>query len=405
MRRISLTMLALGLALVGACSEPPTAPPSGTIRPAGGGPALDATKFWEAGGAVGWSAIARALAVAHPTATPIHGQRIFAYLSLAEYDAVVAAEAAGGQPSSAAAAGGAALTVLSYFFPTEAAALEQDLVAQQDGPQWPGERHTDFAAGAAIGRAVGQQVVSSSQTDNFGAVFTGSYPTDAVHFWIPSPSVATVVLPGLRDMRPFFLTSADQFRPPPPAPVGSAEFAASLAEVRAIAANRTPEQLTAPLTLLFGPGTSGIAGRWNQQATDLIVSHHLTEREAAHAYALMHLAAMDAYIACWEAKYVYFEIRPTQADPTISTVVGVPNHPSYPSGHSCTSGAAAEVLARLFPDARSQVFDLADDIGIARMWGGVHYRIDVSVGLSLGKTVADYVASQDVHGHEAYRIQ
>jgi hypothetical protein len=208
----------------------------------------------------------------------------------------------------------------------------------------------------------------------------------------------------LKDMRPFFLTSADQFRPPLPWALGSTEFQVALQEVRDIAANRTLEQATAPLTYLYGPGTSGIAGRWNQEASDLIVSHHFDEIRAAHVFALMHMAAMDAYIACWEAKFVYFIIRPTQADPSISTIVAVPNHPSYPSGHSCNSGASSEVLATLFPDAQGQVRDLADAIGIARFWGGVHYRKDVDVGLALGRTVAQFAATQDVHGHEGYPI-
>jgi membrane-associated phospholipid phosphatase len=407
MSYLSKILSAAGAALVLAgCAEQATSPEAPTSLPSGGTqpPVASAVKFWEAGAAVGWNGIARGLTLAHQQPSPIHGQRIYAYLNLAIYDAVVTVEDAPGHPSPQAAAGGAALTVLSFFFPADAAALEQALGAQESGPHWPGEQHTDFAAGEAIGRVIGQQVVAAIQTDNFNAAFTGTYPTDPIHFWIPTPSVATVVLPGLKDMRPFFLTSAGQFRPPQAPAVGTTEFDAALAEVRNIAANRTPEQMTAPLTLLFVTGTSGISGRWNQEATDLIVSHHLNERRAAHVYALMHMAAMDAYIACWEAKFEYFVIRPTQADPSITTIVGVPNHPSYPSGHSCTSGAASEVLAILFPDARDQVRDLADAIGIARLWGGVHYRFDVEVGLTLGRTVAQYAATQDVHGHEGYAI-
>ena len=395
--------VALTVGLIGGCHDQPTAPDATLSAPMGHPPIADATKFWEAGAAVAWNGIARGLTLTHPQ-SPIGGQRIYAYLNLAVYDAVVAVEDAPGHPSPQAAAAGAAVTVLGFFFPTEVVALEQDLDAQQSGPHWPGERHTDFAAGEAIGRAIGQQVVAAIQTDHFNAPFTGTYPTDADNFWVPTLPLESVVNPGLEQMRPFFLTSADQFRPEPAPAVGSAEFAAALAEVRDIAANRTPEQMTAPLTLLFGAGTSGIAGRWNQEASDLIVSHHLNERRAAHVYALMHMAALDAYIACWEAKFEYFVIRPTQADPSITTIVAVPNHPAYPSGHSCNSGASSEILAILFPDAKDQVRDLADAIGIARFWGGVHYRFDVDVGLTLGRTVAQYAARQDVHGHDGYAI-
>jgi PAP2 superfamily protein len=405
MQRIPFTFtMALSIALVAACSEQPTAPRTDTALPTAG-----AKEFREDGAAVQWNGIARGLTLAHQQPTPIHGQRIYAYLNLAIYDAVVAVDHARRHPSPQGAAGGAAVTVLSFFFPTDAAALERQLAAQQSdqqsGEHSGSQRNGKFEAGVAIGRSIGLRVVAAIQTDNFDAPFTGIYPTDPVRFWTSAPGIPPV-LPGLRDMRPFFLTSADQFLPAPAPAVGTAEFAAALAAVRAVAANRTPEQMTAPLTLLFGAGTSGISGRWNQEASDLIESHDLDERRAAHVFALMHMAAMDAYIACWEAKYHpgYFVIRPTQADPTITRIVGLPNHPSYPSGHSCTSGAASEVLAILFPDAQEQVRDLSDAIGIARFWGGVHYLFDVNVGLTLGRTVAHFAAAHDVHRHEAYLI-
>jgi membrane-associated phospholipid phosphatase len=402
---LRIFLASAGALALAACAEQATSPDAGPSRLGDGirPPVASAVTFWEAGAAVRWNGIARGLTLVHQQ-SPIVGQRIYAYLNLAVYDAVVSVEDAPGHPSPQAAAGAAAVTVLGFFFPSDVTMLEQALADQRSGPHWPGEAHTDFAAGEAVGRSTGQRVVGAVQTDNFGAAFTGTYPSDPIHFWTPALPLTSVVFPGLKDMRPFFLASAGQFRPPPAPAVGTPEFAAALAEVRDIAANRTPEQMTAPLTLLFFTGTSGIAGRWNQEATDLIVSHHLNERRAAHTYALMHMAAMDAYIACWEAKFTYFVIRPTQADPSISTIVGLPNHPSYPSGHSCTSGASSEVLAILFPDARDQVGDLADAIGIARMWGGVHYRFDVDAGLALGRTVAQYAASQDINGHEAYAI-
>ncbi|HEY0351674.1 MAG TPA: hypothetical protein VGC48_06100, partial [Gemmatimonadales bacterium] len=327
MQRTAFTLaMALGIGLVVACKDQPTAPRTDT-----GLPTADARESSEQGAAVRWNGIARGLTLANQQPTPIHGQRIYAYLNLAIYDAVVAVDHAREHPSPQGAAGGAAVTVLSFFFPAEAAALEGQLAAQESDQDSRSHGDGGFQSGVAIGRSVGLRVVAALQADNFNAPFTGTYPTDRIHFWVPTPSVATVVLPGLDKMRPFFLTRANQFRPKRAPAVGSRRFAAALAEVRDIAAHRTPEQMTAPITLLFVTGTSGISGRWNQEATDLIVSHHLNERGAAHVYALMHMAAMDAYIACWEAKFKYFVIRPTQADPSITTIVGVPNHPSYPS--------------------------------------------------------------------------
>ena len=65
-----------------------------------------------------------------------------------------------------------------------------------------------------------------------------------------------------------------------------------------------------------------------------------------------------------------------------------PNHPSYPSAHGCLSGAAAEVLAWLFPHDAASLRALAEQAGESRIWAGIHFRSDVVVGLVLGRTVA-----------------
>jgi hypothetical protein len=78
-------------------------------------------------------------------------------------------------------------------------------------------------------------------------------------------------------------------------------------------------------------------------------------------------------------------------DPTIATVFVTPNHPSYPSAHSCASGATGAVLGRLFPRDAGYFNGLADEAGEARIMGGIHFRTDCEVGLQLGRQVADVV--------------
>ena len=68
---------------------------------------------------------------------------------------------------------------------------------------------------------------------------------------------------------------------------------------------------------------------------------------------LLNMSMHDAAVACWDAKFTYFNPRPSQLDPEIRTVIGVPNFPSYTSGHSTFSAAAAEVLSYLFPSGAS----------------------------------------------------
>jgi membrane-associated phospholipid phosphatase len=72
----------------------------------------------------------------------------------------------------------------------------------------------------------------------------------------------------------------------------------------------------------------------------------------------------------------------------INTSPGTPRHPAYPSGHSTYSGAASEILSFFFPDYRAEFDRLADNIGMARLWAGVHWRSDHEAGNRLGRTVA-----------------
>jgi hypothetical protein len=132
---------------------------------------------------------------------------------------------------------------------------------------------------------------------------------------------------------------------------------------------------------------------WNDQASRLIFEHRVQDDTllASRVYALVNIAVNDAAIACWDAKYTYWAPRPTMIDPTITTLFGTPNHPSYPSAHSCLSGAAASVLARQFPSEAGVLEALANQAGEARIMGGIHYRSDVDTGKTLGDRVGEAV--------------
>ena len=73
---------------------------------------------------------------------------------------------------------------------------------------------------------------------------------------------------------------------------------------------------------------------------------------------------------------------------------GTPRHPAYPSGHSTYSGAASELLSCFFPEAKDELDKLADNIGVARLWAGIHWRTDHINGMALGRTVARLVIDQ-----------
>jgi hypothetical protein len=361
-------------------------------------PSLDgAVKFWESGGSVYWNSVARGLVVKY-SSSPFFAIRGYALVSHAQYEAISAAGDANGQvhPSAAAAAARASAIVLAYLYPSEASALDSIVASQLSSPGWPGDQNTDIAAGDALGRTVGAQIVADARTDRFFAPWTGTVPTGP-GIWF---STATPPAPPAGAMfglaRTYFLSSGDQFRPPPPPAFGSPEYLAALAEVRQVSDTRTPEQLANALFWALPNGTVTPPGYWNMEASNLIVKYHLNESNAAHALALMNMTGYDAIVACHDAKFAYWLIRPTQADPLITLAVGLPNFPSYPSDHACVSGAQTTILAALFPAEKARLDSLAEEAARSRLEGGLHYRFDNETGLVLGRKVAALALSMDI---------
>jgi membrane-associated phospholipid phosphatase len=391
MSRASAVVVAAVIVVSSACTgrinDPPPARGTGpTLR-------LDAPAPGDSTASVRWSAITRDFISSKPAATkpnPVAALRAFAYLALAQYRAVIAADAPHGRQSHASAQGAAAAAsavVLGSLFPADAAFFESQLSAQEAKVTTSHNVPNAFAAGEVIGRGVGAEVADLARTDRFDAVWTGTAPAGHGYWSSDLDPPRPPQLPLLGQMRPFFMESGDQFRPPPPPAFGSPAFVEALEEVRQISDHRTPDQIRIAEYWALTTGSLG-AGFWNEEATRRIARYHLDERRAARALALMHMAAMDASIACYDAKYTYWLIRPYRADPAITTPIPRPNHPSYPSSHACYSGASAYVLGALFPSEATELAALADEAGESRLYAGIHYRFDKDAGLHIARQVA-----------------
>jgi membrane-associated phospholipid phosphatase len=97
-----------------------------------------------------------------------------------------------------------------------------------------------------------------------------------------------------------------------------------------------------------------------------------------------------AGVGCWETKFYYYNPRPSQMDPSIKTQIGLPNFPSYPSGHSTFSAAAAAVMSYFFPTGADSFAAMRDEAGISRLYGGIHYRSDIDAGKAHGGRIAAF---------------
>jgi membrane-associated phospholipid phosphatase len=229
-------------------------------------------------------------------------------------------------------------------------------------------------------------MVEQCKNDRFTVAWTGTVPTGE-GMWIANGPPAGATFGGVTT---HLLLSASQFRPAPPPAFNSAAFNAGLAEILDLTTNRTPEQSAMAVTWNYGPGTFTPPGYWNQLTATYIQEKGLNERAATRVFALTGAAMMDALIACWEAKYHYWTIRPSQANTAITLTFGLPNHPSFPSGHSCVSAAGAKVLSHFFPHHAGELDVQVSEAGLSRMYAGIHYRFDITAGQELGENVAHW---------------
>jgi membrane-associated phospholipid phosphatase len=265
----------------------------------------------------------------------------------------------------------------------------EQLVHEQATEQ--GNIHPQFERGLTVGTLMGETMVDWAENDHSADPGPGTVPVGPGLWRNNGPPVS----PMLGKAKGFFLASGDQFRPSAPPAFGSAAFLTDMAEISALSATRTPEQLATARFWNFAAGTATSSGYWNQLAAGYIEQYRLDERAAAHVLALMHAAMFDAGIGCWDAKYFYWYIRPSQVDAAITLPIGLPNHPSFPSGHSCNSAAATNVLTHFFPAHAIELAGQMRDAGLSRMYGGLHYRFDITAGQAPGAAVAQLAISID----------
>jgi membrane-associated phospholipid phosphatase len=179
---------------------------------------------------------------------------------------------------------------------------------------------------------------------------------------------------------------------------------AEMNEVYAVSQTLTDEQKRIADYWADGAGSVTPSGHWNLIAVDLVRdAPDWPTLRTARLFATLNTAQADAFIACWDAKYAYWSIRPISAirrliDPNWLSYITTPPFPSYPSGHSTTSGAASTVLAAFFPAKAQELAAKAEEAALSRLYGGIHFRSDNEAGLALGRRIGqDAVHAYHVH--------
>lgn len=324
-----------------------------------------------------------------------------------------------------AAAAGAAHTVLKAVWAPIAnetnfdLALQRALAAIPDGP--------GKTAGLEWGRAVATRILAKRATSGFDKPIAGPFSSQEPGKWRETPpGFRPPVLPHISRVTPFAMTSPEQFRAPPPPAVGSKEHAEELAYVVRVGARdgaeRTEyETMTAPFWS-DDLGTATPPGHWNVIAQDIARSRKLSVPECARLFALLTIANADAGISCWDTKFYYRTWRPesgireltaaanahAQPRPDFIPLMVSPAFPDYTSGHSTFSAAASRLLERYFgtddieftttsdglPGAVRSYKRLSDcrrEIGMSRVWAGIHVMSSNLAGQEAGLKIADWV--------------
>jgi hypothetical protein len=415
-----------------------------------------AVQYWGAGAVLRWNEIARELAARYnippaanaagvypvpnaadpladpkfPFANPPYTARALAYLSVAQYDALVSAwkykyqynrpapsvldasikpllpiSTLPAYPSEDAVVAQASYVILLAMFPGEGPFLAAKLAEAKNVPLWAKVNVTsDVLAGANLGAAVAAKVMARAKTDGMSSANNQAIVPDLIAH---SKSLgfttvwASQELPARPPMLPnygavktwnFDRATLESIRPAIPYLPGSEAFNKDLAELQAINKSQTREQASIANYWADGPGSYTPPGHWHRYACEAGVDAKYSQVRMARMLAYVGTALMDAGIACWETKYFYYSPRPQQFD--LKTSVGLPNFPSYTSGHSTFSFAASTVLAAFFPEKSNTFNSAAQQASDSRVYGLIHFRVDCTIGVKHGKVIGDFAVQR-----------
>ena len=361
--------------------------------------------------------------VANRAKDPVAASRAYGLLSVAMYDATVAAWnakyryrrsaprdvgalAAPGPdpsyPSEHAVIAGAASRVLAYLYPERPAerldAMAQRLAGERliAGLNYP----SDTRAGLALGRAVGDAVIAHAKRDGADRTWDGSRPHTRGSWEPPPGSLARPVSPMGGTWHTWVMTSGRKFRPPPFPAYGSPAYRAQAQAVADAKKHLTAAQRRAALFWAGGQGTALPPGIWDQVVLGYLRRQPESLPRETRVLALLNIAQADAGVAAWDAKYAYWVTRPENAirdlgiDRHWKPLIRTPFFPAYISGHATYSGAAGEVMAYLFPKDAKLFRAKAKEAANSRVWGGIHYPLDGSEGLKVGRRIGALVVAR-----------
>jgi hypothetical protein len=389
--------------------------------------------------------------VVHDIFTPPVSSRIYAYTSLAAYSAY---EWAGGKTPFTVALNDfpatdalimesghcPSLVMLGALFTTAKAVLFSEDKLNQHlnemlGLYFSALDSAEMAQSLAYGAAIGKHINKWALEDGYRTTRGLDRYTllDEADSWEPTPpDHMDPVEPYWNKIRPFVLQAADQCRPPGPTPfdtVPGSRFYEEAMEVYRTKQTLTDDQKATvwfwddnPFVtvheghLVYAKKKVSPAGHWMGITSTAIRQSNVGLERALFSYAMVSVGLADAFISCWDEKYRSNLIRPVTyinayIDPLWEPYLQTPPFPEYTSGHSVISASASTILTALFgdniaytdsvetlyglqPRTYNSFLHAADEAAFSRLYGGIHYRPGIEVGVNQGRKVAQLIIAK-----------
>ncbi|MGH3813491.1 MAG: vanadium-dependent haloperoxidase, partial [Pseudonocardiaceae bacterium] len=286
------------------------------------------------------------------------------------------------------------------------------------GDAQPALRTRSADAGRTLGQALMDWELRVMQADRAQLAPVPAAAVPGPGSWVPTPpEFELAVLPQWGHVRTLVLARGSDVDPGPPSPYSESPGSpchAAAQEVVDVVAALSPEQLAIARHWADGEWSITPPGHWLGIATAAMRNRSTAFDEAAETYLRLALSQHDAFVSCWWAKYRYGLLRPiTYAHRVLGRLnwlspIKTPAFPEYPSGHSVQSAAAAEVMtaqfgATAFVDRMTESLGLpprpftdfraaAQEAGISRLYGGIHFRPAIERGMDQGMRIGQVVA-------------
>jgi len=273
-------------------------------------------------------------------------------------------------------AAGVAVTIFTHFYPALADSVKKladQLIDSRiaAGVAFP----SDARAGFELGKRIADKEIEQTKDYVSTAQWDGKIP-DKPGLWRGK----FAMLPLAGQNRTVVLDSSNEFRPGPPP-----DFAKEMEEMKNY--KQTFRSLS---NAFYWANQSWFMDNLSKKIFENNL--HLNPPRAARINAVVNVTSYDGFVACWDAKYTYWGIRPNQYDTTFRpAIIFTPPFPGYPSGHAAISGAMAEIYSYFFPDEKDLFRQKAKEAAESRFQAGIHFRTDNEVALELGKKVATKV--------------